>query len=115
MNDVIPIDEQRHYDAARQQARAADVDPPETEDERMARLEQERHERILRNECKQIVKQAPRVLRVLRELTTPRPGAARIMTPACAMSFAETAAYRMGQYSIVEWIDTIAREEKNDG
>ena len=102
---MIPQDEVKHYNAAVVEQAQGDVDapPPETSAEDIEFFD------VMRREAQAIKHHAPTVWAALCDRTVPRPGSvAMISIPDASMSFGEHAAYRMGQHSIVEWIETVA-------
>ena len=113
---MIPESERQHYDAAAAAGAAADIDPPETAEERQAKAEQRSDMRVLQEEAKAMMAAGPRVWQAMEDRTAPRPGLdGMVMRPQVEMDFGQLAAYRMGQQSVVDWIRTLAYMEIPDG
>ena len=115
----IPRDEEQYYAQAAEQERAQDVDAVDTdkqaEQERAAAAKRST-DRSMRDAAKAVLAADPALWQVLADRVTPRPGRlGMLMVPDADMTFAELAAYRMGQQSIVDWLVSLSQMEVDDG
>ena len=112
MSAFIPPDEQAHYDAARAAQVERDVAAVDPEKEAVAARDQadrEAHVKQVQAWAAAVLSVDPDMWAVVQDRVLPRPGtAAMLMKPSADMTFGETAAYKMGQQSIIDWLYTTA-------
>ena len=107
-----PWGETEHVEAAKAQLANADVNPPETPEQRQAREAHEASQKAMRRGLAAMYHVAPDVFEELAQRAIPRASKRDMPAqPHVEMSFAELMAYRAGQLSIVEMIRTAAMKE----
>ena len=111
----IPRDEEQYYAAAAAQEDLGDVgavDGEKQAEQDRAAMAKRSADRSMRDAAKAVLAADTALWEVVADRVTPRPGTqGMLMVPQVEMGFAELAAYRMGQQSVVDWLVALSRME----